>query len=339
MHLPSLSVALSLVLPLLTAHPVEKRQNALPPVSSARDESVLQLALYLEHLEQNLYHQGYDNYTEEQYTAAGFPAGFRDNINVIAQVCSRLHHLHSSPWPGLIWVQHEDVHAQTISTILSNAGYTPVPTCTYTFPSTDPTSFVDLANMITSVGIGAYLGGGSLLTDDPTLLTAASSILTLEARHDSYLRAGVGASPFPTSFDTVLTAVFAYNLAQMFIVSCPQPLPITILPKLTLVSPMPPPNLQPPTPAGTELRFSFDPTTFFVNVDPNAQLYIGLVNMVTNVTFVEATSCGTGCVTAPVPEGAAGVAFAVLSTFSGGLNLDQISQFGALAGPAEVVLS
>ncbi|KAL8745270.1 MAG: hypothetical protein Q9190_002576 [Brigantiaea leucoxantha] len=319
MHLPSLSVALSLVLPLLTAHPVEKRQNALPPVSSAMDESVLQLALYLEHLEQNLYHQGYDNYTEEQYTAAGFPAGFRDNINVIAQ--------------------HEDVHAQTISTILSNAGYTPVPTCTYTFPSTDPTSFVDLANMITSVGIGAYLGGGSLLTDDPTLLTAASSILTLEARHDSYLRAGFGASPFPTSFDTVLTAVFAYNLAQMFIVSCPQPLPITILPKLTLVSPMPPPNLQPPTPAGTELRFSFDPTTFFVNVDPNAQLYIGLVNMVTNVTFVEATSCGTGCVTAPVPEGAAGVAFAVLSTFSGGLNLDQISQFGALAGPAEVVLS
>lgn len=195
--------------------------------------------------------------------------------------------------------------------------------------------------MITSVGIGAYLGGGALLTDDPALLTAASSILTVESRHDSYLRAGVGASPFPTSFDTSLPAVFAYNLAQMFIVECPQPLPLILLPKLTLESPMPPSNLQPPTPAGTELKFTYDPTKFFVTVDPNAPLYIGLINMVTNVTYTEVTSCGTGCATIPVPEGAAGAAFAILTTFSGAAALteDQLASFGTLAGPAEVVLS
>ncbi|KAL8839219.1 MAG: hypothetical protein Q9170_001825 [Blastenia crenularia] len=315
-----LSAALAfVVLPLAFSHPVEKRQNALPPVNSATDESVLQLALYLEHLEQSLYTGGYENFTDAQYTAAGFPPGFRENVGVIAQ--------------------HEATHASTIATILSDAGYTPVPPCSYKFPDTDPKSFVDLANMITSVGIGAYLGGGSLLTDDPNLLTAASSILTVESRHDSYLRAGIGASPFPTSFDTALTAVFAYNLAQMFIDHCPQQLPITILPKLTFVGPMPAPNLQPPTPAGTTLKFTFDPSTFFVKVDPNAPLYIGMVNMITNVTFVETTSCGTGCVTAPVPEGAAGAAFAVLSTFGGGLNENQLSEFGTLAGPAEVVLS
>lgn len=209
------------------------------------------------------------------------------------------------------------------------------------FPYDSPTSFVDLANMITSVGIGAYLGGAALLTDDPTLLTAASSILTVESRHDSYLRAGVGASPFPTPFDTALTAVFAYNLAQAFIVECPQQLPITILPKLTLVAPTPPPNLQPPTPAGTELQFTYDPSTFFVSVDPNAPLYIGLINMVTNVTYTEVTSCGTNCAQIPVPEGAAGAAFAILTTFSpaAALTEDQLTTFGALAGPAEVVLS
>ncbi|KAL8710162.1 MAG: hypothetical protein Q9220_005245 [cf. Caloplaca sp. 1 TL-2023] len=318
MHFPIAALALGL-LPFALSHPVEKRQNALPPVKSGMDKSVLQLALYLEHLEMSLYTGGFNNFTDTQYTAEGFPAGFRENVGVIAE--------------------HEATHAQTISTILSDAGYTPVPPCTYKFPYMDPTSFVDLANMITSVGIGAYLGGASLLTDDPDLLTAASSILTVESRHDAYLRAGVGASPYPTAFDTALTALFAYNLAQMFIVSCPQQLPIVLLPKLTLVSPMPKSDLQPPTPAGTVLTFNFDPATFFVKVDPNAQLYIGMVNMVTNVTFVEATSCGTGCVTAPVPEGAAGAAFAVLSTFSGGLNLNQISEFGALAGPAEVVLS
>ena len=195
--------------------------------------------------------------------------------------------------------------------------------------------------MITSVGIGAYLGGAQNITDDPALLTAASSIVTVEARHDAYLRAGIGASPFPTAFDTALTAVYAYNLAQMFIVSCPQQLPLTILPKLTLKSPMPPPNLQPPTPAGNPLQFTYDPSTFFVQVDPNAPLYIGLINMVTNVTYTEVTSCGNNCAQIPVPQGAAGAAFAVLTTFAGADNLseNQLTSFGTLAGPAEVILS
>lgn len=68
------------------AHPVEKRVDTLPPVDSATDMSVLQLALYLEHLELSLYSGGYNNFTDAQYTAAGFPAGFRENVGVIAQV-------------------------------------------------------------------------------------------------------------------------------------------------------------------------------------------------------------------------------------------------------------
>ncbi|KAL9584605.1 MAG: hypothetical protein Q9212_002010 [Teloschistes hypoglaucus] len=310
----SLAVAL---LPLALSHPMEKR--ALPPVNSMMDESVAQLALYLEHLELSLYTGGYKNFTDAQYTAQGFPPGFRDNVGVIAQ--------------------HEATHAETISTILSDSGYTPVPPCTYKFNYTDPTSFVDLANMITSTGIGAYLGGASLLTDDPALLTAASSILTVEARHDAFLRAGVGASPFPTAFDTALTAVYAYNIAQMFIVSCPKQLPLVILPKLTFVGPTPKSNLQPPTPAGTLLTFSFDPSTFFVKVDPKAPLYIAIINMVTNITFIEAIKVNANTVTVPVPKDTAGAAFAVLTTFSGGLNETQLTQFGSLAGPAEFVLS
>lgn len=237
--------------------------------------------------------------------------------------------------------QHEATHVATISAILEKSGYAPVPACSYKFPYNSPTSFVDLANMITSVGIGAYLGGAELITDDPTLEVASASILTVEARHDAYLRAGVGGSPFPTSFDTALTATFAYNLAQMFIVECPQQLPLPILPKLTLESPMAPSNLQPPTAAGTLLKFTYDPSKFFVEVAPGTPLYIGLINMVTNVTYTEVTSCGTGCATIPVPKGAAGAAFAVLTTFTtaDALTEDQLSSFGTLAGPAEVILS
>ena len=68
------------------AHPLEKRANTLPPVDSATDMSVVQLALYLEHLEFSLYTGGYENFTDAQYTAAGFPPGFRENVAVIAQV-------------------------------------------------------------------------------------------------------------------------------------------------------------------------------------------------------------------------------------------------------------
>jgi len=41
------------------------------------------------------------------------------------------------------------------------------------------------------------------------------------------------------------------------------------------------------------LKFTYDPSTFFVSVDPTVSLYIDLVNMVTNVTYTEFTSCGT----------------------------------------------
>ena len=193
--------------------------------------------------------------------------------------------------------------------------------------------------MITSVGIGAYLGGASQLTDDPIIETAAAAILTVEARHDAYLRAGVGGSPFPAAFDTALTAVWAYNLAQMFIVHCPQQLPLTILPKLTLAATAPEPDLQPPTPAGTVLTFKFDPLTFFVKLDPAAPLYIAFINSVTNTTFTHTTSCGTGCATVPLPEGLGGAAFAVLTTFAGGLTEDQLTSYGTLAGPAEIIIS
>ena len=116
----------AVVAPLALAHPVEKRQSPL----SETDVMVVQLAHYLENLEFNLYTGGYNGFTEEQYQAAGFPAGFRDNVGVIAS--------------------HERTHADTLATLLQANGQTPLPPCTYTFPYSDPVSFVDVANMVTS---------------------------------------------------------------------------------------------------------------------------------------------------------------------------------------------
>lgn len=90
MHFTKACVAAGLLGSVL-AHPVGKRTNALPPVNSTIDESVLQLALYLEHLELSLYTGGYVNFTDAEYTAEGFPPGFRENVGVIAQVWRETH--------------------------------------------------------------------------------------------------------------------------------------------------------------------------------------------------------------------------------------------------------
>ncbi|KAI9705118.1 MAG: hypothetical protein M1836_006901 [Candelina mexicana] len=302
------------LLPFASAVPLEKR------ALSQSDIDTLQLALYLENLEFSLYTGGFNNFDDAAYRAQGFPPGFRDNVGVIAQ--------------------QEGIHIRTISTVLSNNGVKPVPKCEYTFNYTDPISFVSLANMITTVGIGAYIGGATNLTDNAELLLTAGSIVTNEARHDTFLRDGLKASPFPTPFDTALTSVWAYNLAQMFVVpgSCPQDLPIIKLPKLNNTTPMKPTDIQTPKDGGATVSFSWDPSTFFVKQNDGTQLYIALLNQVTMISFVPIakTPASSGSIT--VPKGVAGVAFAALTTFGSGVDLNGLTAFGTLAGPSEVVL-
>ena len=80
MRFSTSSLALSL-LPLISTAPTLLQKRTI----SDSDTSVLQLALYLEHLEFHLYTGGYENFTDAEYVAAGFPSGYRDNVGVIAQ--------------------------------------------------------------------------------------------------------------------------------------------------------------------------------------------------------------------------------------------------------------
>jgi hypothetical protein len=68
-------------------------------------------------------------------------------------------------------------------------------------------------------------------------LTAAGSILTIESRHSSYIRAALSQSPFPQPFDVPLDFNEVYSLAGQFITGCPAsnpPLPVKAFPVLTL---------------------------------------------------------------------------------------------------------
>jgi len=128
----------------------------------------------------------------------------------------------------------ETTHVAFLTAALAKAGAQPVAECVYSFGVTDVKSFVVTASILEGVGISAYLGAAADIMS-AAYLTAAGSILTVEARHSSYLRAALGESPFPTPFDTPLSLNEVYTLASPFIVSCPTSnvkLPVKAFPKL-----------------------------------------------------------------------------------------------------------
>ena len=76
-----------------------------------------------------------------------------------------------------------------------------------------------VARVVEAVGVGAYLGG-SVLIEDKNILAAAASILTIEARHQSFLNVLNGATGVPQPFDIALTPPQVLALAGGFIQEC-----------------------------------------------------------------------------------------------------------------------
>jgi hypothetical protein len=124
---------------------------------------------------------------------------------------------------------------------------------TYKFPYTDVKSFLSLSSVLEGVGVSAYLGAAAAIVNK-SYLTVAGSILTVESRHSSYIRAALGESPFPKPFDTPLDFNSVFSLAAQFITgfnAADGPLPFKAFPALTIQ-----PSQYPYTAGGSPITFT-----------------------------------------------------------------------------------
>ncbi|EME47199.1 hypothetical protein DOTSEDRAFT_69222 [Dothistroma septosporum NZE10] len=204
---------------LAAAAPVAEKR-----ASGITDAIILNYALTLEHLEDTFYKQGLANYTEADFVAAGVNPGFYNNLKEISS--------------------DEETHVSFLTSALSAAGAVPVEACTYDFGATDAATFLAIANVLEGVGVSAYLGAAQYIMNKD-YLTAAGSILTVESRHNAFIRENQTPkqSPFPSAFDIPLDFDEVFSLAAPFIVTCPQGkegslgLPVKAFPALTVTAP------------------------------------------------------------------------------------------------------
>jgi hypothetical protein len=112
-------------------------------------------------------------------------------------------------------------HSFVLQVAIQSLGAQPISGCSFDFSSvlTDVSTMASTARLVENVGVGAYLGGATLL-NDPVLLDAAGSILTIEARHQTVLNILASGSAIPQSFDIALSPSEVLAIAGGFISGC-----------------------------------------------------------------------------------------------------------------------
>ncbi|KAL3465064.1 ferritin-like domain-containing protein [Aspergillus heterothallicus] len=281
----------------------EERLHDVSPVTKraeATDADILNYALTLEHLEAVFYEEGLKNYTHQVFINAGMKDPFYDNLKQVAM--------------------DEKAHEEFLTQALTAAGANPVQRCEYSFPSTDAASFLALASVLEGVGTSAYLGAAASIMNK-TYLTAAGSILTVEARHSAYLRAALGEAPAAQPFDNPLSLNEVFTVASPFIVACPEgngQLPVKAFPSLTMAS-------MGAVAPGQQVELVVGGG---LNVSNMSNIYAAFIT-VTGPIWAPVTANGEGKFTVTVPHGIAGQSYVVLTRGN-----KQATDDNILAGPA-----
>jgi hypothetical protein len=156
-----------------------------------------------------------------------------------------------------------------------------------------------------------------------TYLTAAGSILTVEARHSSELRKTIGQVPIAQPFDAPLSLNEVFTLAAQFITGCPKSnvaLPVKAFPVLTA------------TGSNPTIKNGDTITLATPGNKVNGKVYAAFIT-VTGPIFADAAAVDAGF-TVTVPKGVEGQSYVVLTGCNQAATDDTI-----VAGPAIVEIT
>ncbi|KAH8711989.1 ferritin-like domain-containing protein [Phaeosphaeriaceae sp. PMI808] len=306
----SIIASLSTVLALSSAAPTKR--------AGPSDADILNYALTLEHLEDTFYREALAKYSADDFKKAGFSDKVYNRIKAVSADEAVRTQLYSTTPNN----QKEATHVSFLTGALTTAGAKPVAACTYNFGYTDVKSFLATAAVLEGVGVSAYLGAAADIMSK-TYLTAAGSILTVEARHAAYVRDTTGQEPFPAPFDNPLSINSVYTLAAQFITACPPSnptLPVKAFPVLAASS------KDMPIKTGSKV------TLMTKGYKVQGDVY-GAFITVTGPVFVDAKAVDGGYEVS-VPKGIAGQSYVVLTSCNTAATDDTI-----VAGPAIVEVS
>ncbi|KAF5871196.1 putative twin-arginine translocation pathway signal protein [Botrytis fragariae] len=184
----------------LKMYEVKRQVTATGLPADLTDVDILQFALTLENLETAFYQQGFAKFPDSDFTALGLTTQDIANLKMVAMT--------------------EATHVTTLMTAISAAGTQPVAPCTYNFGFTTAQNMIATANVLENIGVSAYLGAAPLISSK-AVLTVAAEIVTVESRHQTFIRTASKVSAVPSAFDTPL------GIRNVFSLAAPLFLPLT----------------------------------------------------------------------------------------------------------------
>ncbi|KAL2269708.1 hypothetical protein VTJ83DRAFT_1892 [Remersonia thermophila] len=258
-----------------------KRQNAAAQALGLTDIDILQFALTLEWLEATFYQEGFARFPASDFQALGLDQRQIEDLLKIGKT--------------------EEEHVVLLQSAIAQAGIKPVQQCQYNFGFTDAASMVATAAVLENVGVSAYLAAAPLVADG-SILATAGSILTVEARHQTFVRTASKAIAVPSAFDAPLSPKQIFSLAAPFIASCPEGsnLILTAFPTLSMA-----PGAQATAVAGASIQLQSDAAAGATHCAFTAG------GVIPGGTAFTPFDPATGCV---VPQGLSGLVYVNLAS-------------------------
>lgn len=157
-------------------------------MSGGSDVDILNFALTLEYLESTFY--------EEAKSRAKASGELKSLVNLLAK--------------------DEQQHVEALEGTIKKLGGKPVAKPKFDFPYNGTSGFLKLAQTFEDTGVSAYNGAAPMIKSKE-VLTAAGSIVQVEARHAAAIRLQNKEEPAPAAFDTPLDEKQVLKAVEPFI--------------------------------------------------------------------------------------------------------------------------